>query len=252
MAKMTAKLRALAVALLALPTAALSQVQVKLTAAHFPGGAPIAWDYPGPGAVYVSPYTGVLMATNQTVVMNCVDFFHHAVLNTPWMANQTWLNSGDLSLTRFGPTMNAQAYLQAAWLTTQYPSGLGDDPYTSNEINRTIAIQSAIWNIFASTSPDKITGTNPANDQYDSQWWIQQSLTNWNTVDASRFFVLTATNARYANGADNPNSTQEFLVYDKDGPPRTTVPEPATLILMGTSAAVLAGAARRRRRKELQ
>lgn len=247
MNRLTVQLRTalLVAATIAAPLGA--QEQVKLTAPNYPGGTPIYWDYPGTGAVYVSPYTGVLMTTNQTVVMNCVDFFHHATLNTEWSAYRSYLNSGNLSHTRFN---NVQAYLQAAWLTTQYPvlgpDGLDAPPYSADEINRTIAIQSAIWNIFAGGSPDMITGANPANDQFDSAWWINQSLLNWNTVDASRFFVLTATNAFYSSGADNPNSSQEFLVYDSRP---TTVPEPATLALLGTGMIFVRGISRRRRAK---
>jgi hypothetical protein len=221
---------------------AQDQVSVKLTAPNYPGGAPIAWN-----GVYISPYTGVLTATNQTVVLNCVDFFHTAYLNQTWTANRTWLNSADLSETRFGQPL--QAYLQAAWLTTQYPAGLAYDPYTDAERYRTIAIQSAIWNIFASGSPDRVVSDGVYN-AYDSGWWINRSLSYWSTVDASKFYVLTPTNAfttdQYGRTIDNKNSFQEFLVYDPNGPP-TTVPEPGTLVLLGTGVASLFAARRRRK-----
>ncbi|HEU4993474.1 MAG TPA: PEP-CTERM sorting domain-containing protein [Gemmatimonadaceae bacterium] len=212
--------------------AALAQEQVKLTSPTVPGGTPVIWSPYGFGSFYVSPYSGVLLTSgNQPVVLNCVDFFHDVSLGETWWANKTVLSSGNLSNTRFN---NLNWYLQAAWLTQQYDANPGANA------NKTIAIQSAIWNIFAAASPDKTGGSGETSQSY----WASMAAANYGSVDASKFYVLTAVN-KYA-----PDSQQEFLVFD----PRstTTTPEPATLTLMGTGLAAFAGMAKRRRKKNAQ
>jgi len=53
-----------------------------------------------------------------------------------------------------------------------------------------------------------------------------------------------------ANGADNPNSVQEFIIYDDTFNPNVVpTPEPATLMLVATGIAGIAGVRIRRRKK---
>lgn len=211
--------------------AAVAQVQVKLTSPTVPGGTPVIWSPSGFGSFYVSPYTGTLLATNQSVVLNCVDFFHDVSLGETWWANKSILSTTNLSATRFN---NVSMYLQAAWLTQQYDANPGANP------NKTIAIQAAIWNIFAGASPDKTGGSGVTSQSY----WTAMAAANYGSVDASKFYVLTDVNK------NDKNSVQEFLVFD----PRatTTTPEPATLTLMGTGLAAFAGMAKRRRKKNAE
>jgi len=231
------KLRRLAVTAVLLGLAAstaTAQVQVRVNSINAPGHTATTWDPPGStyGALYVSPYGGTLVGSGQSVVLNCVDFFHQVTVGQTYWANQSFLDAASLTNTRFN---NVEWYLQAAWLTTQYNA---PDPGSND--NRRIAIQAAIWNIFTPTAPDRQMTYN--SDPGDQDYWLSRArlASNWQSIDASQFYVLTATNKDYSG------SPQEFLVYDKDRV--TATPEPATMILLGSGMAGLA-AVRRRRNK---
>ena len=194
------------------------------------GGSVTAFGY------YVGQYNGLEGApVNAAVVLNCVDFFHHIQNGDVWQANLTSLGSsaGIGTTTRFN---NLALYRQAAYLTTQYAtaptSAIGD-------------IQATIWNLFTGSS----TPPSPS-----SNVWLTAAQTyvaaNTSGTTYQNFWVVTDVNAHLANGADNPNSVQEFIIYDDTFNPNVVpTPEPATLMLVATGIVGFAGVRIRRRNK---
>ena len=190
------------------------------------GGTVTAFGY------YVGQYAGFQGApVNANVVLNCVDFFHDINNGQVWTANLTSLSPSATwngSATRFN---NLTLYRQAAWLTTQYASApnaatVGD-------------IQATIWNLF----PGSPTPPAPSS----SAWLTAaQNYVAANSADAlwQSFWVVTDVNK------NDPNSVQEFIIYDDTFNPNVTpTPEPATLMLVATGIAGIAGVRIRRRKK---
>jgi hypothetical protein len=185
---------------------------------------------------YVGQYAGLEGApVNANVVLNCVDFFHHIQAGDVWTANLTSLGSsaGIGTVTRFN---NLTAYRQAAWLTTQYAAApnsatVGD-------------IQATIWNLFPGSPTPPTPSTNA---------WLLASQAYVAANPASTFqnyWVVTDVTSHLAGGADNPASVQEFIIYDDTFNPNVTpTPEPATLMLVATGIAGIAGVRIRRRKK---
>jgi hypothetical protein len=186
---------------------------------------------------YVGHYAGYEgTPVNANVVLNCVDFFHEVSEGQVWSANLTSLASGAGigTVTRFN---NLAAYRQAAWLTTQYAN-----------VNTAAAIgdiQATIWGLFPGS---------PAPPTPSSSYWLNASqayvAANPNGSSYAGFYVVTDVNVRYQNGADNPHSVQEFIIYDDTfNHDVVPTPEPASMMLMATGLAGVAVAGLRRRKK---
>lgn len=227
---------------LAASAQALDRVPLAEEYMQFVGaGSAVPGSFPGGSAPYVGPYTAQFLTgpggspTSAQFSIYCVDYFHGAT--------SQWVDVSELSAANMTtgaglePTRaymsNAgtsyQKYSQAVYLASVIESSAAL-PYAQR---RTLwsAAHAAIWTVM---SGGPIGGaTFAARDDL-----IAESLLAYNNdqVDVSGWYVLSSSVDAPTVGRDG----QEYLVR------RVGVPEPGTLLLMGTGFLLLVGVNRRR------
>lgn len=159
------------------------------------------------------PFDGALNGSPITMV--CLSFNRVVRVGETWEVAVNSLDAAGVANALYGAQANALLkYQRAAWLYDQIttrPSEAG-------------AIQGAIWNIFNASTPDTAASI---------QWFSAAMNANLAGYDFSRFRILTPAD-RSAGGP------QEMM---------TTVPEPMTMLLLGSGLLGVAAKVRRHRRQ---
>jgi hypothetical protein len=172
------------------------------------------------GGVYLGPYLGAFATpgspTSPSFSLYCVDYAHTA--GSQWVQSTSLASSSvDLSGTRLG---DYGAYQQAAYLSSLF------DGYVGDPTQRTIwsGLHAAIWSI---TTP----GFGPTLNTATAGWQSYFLGLAVPTSFGSDWYVLSP---------DQGYNGQEFLVRT------ASVPEPGTLLLIGSGVLLLVGFNRRR------
>jgi len=179
------------------------------------------------GGVYVGPYnfTGTSNGSNVPLQLVCDDYSHDVFPGESWTSTTSSYNSLNISNLQFsGSTL--QNYLEAAWLTQQIFSNLGNQSLVG-------WLQYALWDIF---TPGASSGLG-AGDQSQVNFWLGQAAANYSCASCnySNVYIYTPVPGTQKPGTDG--LPQEYLGIGTPGgggSGNTTAPEPATLLLVGT------------------
>ena len=228
-------------ALLAAPVPAVAQQATPQATLTFPGSL----NNPVAGNIYVGPYgpASFISALGQASMVNvlCVDFLNEVNFGDHYAVNVTNLGGGGWNTvadTRHPG--DVATYRKAAWLGSLF---------SSTPTNLWGSVHYAVWNLFTpAQAPDDARSAQylaladvAASNGYGA---FDYQGTHYDALDMTQYWVLTDVDAegRALGGK------QEFVVTSADALGATaTVPEPGTLLLVGTGAVAVAFLAWRRR-----
>ncbi len=162
------------------------------------------------------PYSALLNGAPITMV--CLSFDRSVQVGQTWTVAVNALDASGVANSLFGAQPNALLnYQRAAWL---YDKMLSTPSQASS-------IQGAIWNLFNGGTPDTAGSI---------LWFSAAMNANLTGFDFSRFRILTPSDR-------SRHGEQENM---------TTVPEPATMLLLGSGLLGIAAKARKRRRQVVE
>lgn len=193
------------------------------------------------GGVYVGPYTFTgTTSGGQTSTLNliCDDFKDDVSLGEHWSATtSTFPSLTNVQFTGAGSTLG---YQEVAWLSEQLFANLGNSEVAGQ-------IQWAIWDVFdPGISNNDPYGTIGAADQCaingngcsNTNSWLAQALANASGGNYSNLIIYTPVAGSQLPATNGP--PQEYF-----GDPPPTVPEPSTLLLIGSGLMGLIGLRRK-------